>query len=105
MRQGVEVMLADLPGQLCAPPLLRALRAKAGPDDAMFSLDGRAATKADVTGFMSSLLSRAGIRMTSGVKGHSFRQGGAQSLFDAGISVEDIKIFGRWKSDAFRLYF
>ena len=105
MRQGVEVMLADLPGQLCAPPLLRALRAKAGPDDAMFSLDGRAATKVDVTGFMSSLLSRtAGIRMTGGVKGHSFRQGGAQSLFDAGISIEDIKIFGRWKSDAFRLY-
>ena len=42
--------------------------------------------------------------MTGGVKGHSFRQGGAQSLFDAGISVEDINIFGRWKSDAFRLY-
>ena len=33
LRQGVEVMSADLPGQLCAPPLFRALRAKAGPDD------------------------------------------------------------------------
>ena len=52
--------------------------------------------------FTAELLKRAGIK--SYATGHSFRQGGAQSLFDAGVSIEDIKIFGRWRSDAFRRY-
>jgi hypothetical protein len=55
--------------------------------------------------FLVSLLRRAGLSSGClGFTGHSFRQGGAQSLFDAGVSVEDIKIFGRWKSYSFRLY-
>ncbi len=31
--------------------------------------------------------------------GHSFRKGGAQSLYDAGVPLEMIRDIGRWKSD------
>ena len=31
--------------------------------------------------------------------GHSFRRGGAQSLFDAGLDISDIQTLGRWKTD------
>jgi hypothetical protein len=37
-------------------------------------------------------------------KGHSFRIGGAQSLLKAGVSVDDIKMAGRWKSHAVQSY-
>jgi hypothetical protein len=36
--------------------------------------------------------------------GHSFRKGGAQSAYDAGIPIADIKILGRWRSWCFELY-
>lgn len=35
---------------------------------------------------------------------HSLRRGGATAAANAGLSVEDIKEQGRWKSDAVRLY-
>jgi len=36
--------------------------------------------------------------------GHSMRRGGATSLFLRGVSELEIKIVGRWTSEAFRLY-
>lgn len=36
---------------------------------------------------------------SSTVSGHSFRRGGAQSLYDAGVPLETIRDIGRWKSD------
>lgn len=33
------------------------------------------------------------------VSGHSFRRGGAQSLYDAGVPLSTIRDIGRWKSD------
>lgn len=35
---------------------------------------------------------------------HSLRRGGAQSLADAGVAVDDIKFQGRWKSGAYAAY-
>ena len=35
---------------------------------------------------------------------HSLRRGGASAYFCAGVPIEDIKIFGRWLSDAYKLY-
>ena len=104
LRKGVEVFLANIPGQLCAPPLLAELHQSSDAKSPLFCVDGAAATKHDVLKFLQTLLSRAGVKTKGTLKGHSFRQGGAQSLFDAGVSIEDIKIFGRWKSDAFRSY-
>jgi len=36
--------------------------------------------------------------------GHSFRRGGAQSLADAGVPINDIMIAGRWRSNAVNVY-
>ena len=36
--------------------------------------------------------------------GHSFRRGGAQSLRDAGMTIDEIKVAGHWVSDAVRHY-
>ena len=36
--------------------------------------------------------------------GHSFRRGAAHSAAAAGMSNDDIKTLGRWKSDAYKLY-
>src|SRR4051812_15939291 len=36
--------------------------------------------------------------------GHSLRRGGAQALYDAGYSADEIKKFGGWKSDCFLIY-
>ena len=38
------------------------------------------------------------------VTSHSLRRGGAAALHDAGVSVEDIKMIGDWKSSAFMGY-
>ena len=37
--------------------------------------------------------------------GHSFRRGGATALKLAGVADSDIQRHGRWKSDAYKLYF
>lgn len=36
--------------------------------------------------------------------GHSFRRGAATSTRDADLSDEEIMLWGRWKSEAYRLY-
>ena len=38
------------------------------------------------------------------VSGHSFRIGGTDSLLKAGVSTDIVKSMGRWKSDAFLVY-
>lgn len=40
----------------------------------------------------------------SSVSGHSFRKGGAQSLFNAGFDFATIKLMGRWSSWCVELY-
>jgi hypothetical protein len=49
------------------------------------------------------LLLRAGIS-TIGFSGHSLRKGAAVSAAANGISKDDIKLLGRWKSDAVDVY-
>ena len=58
--------------------------------------------------FLSRLrqaLDSAGLNPAS-YSGHSMRKGGAQSLFDAGVSTADIACAGRWskRSTSIRLY-
>ena len=48
-------------------------------------------------------LLRAGIS-TRGYSGHSLRKGAAVTAAAKGISRDEIKILGRWKSDAVDLY-
>jgi hypothetical protein len=60
------------------------------------------------SGFLFRLrqaLGAAGLNPAS-YSGHSMRKGGAQSLFDAGVSMADIACAGRWskRSTSIRLY-
>jgi hypothetical protein len=51
----------------------------------------------------SSLL-KAGVANPSKYSGHSFRRGAANTAISAGLSLDDVKALGRWKSDAAKLY-
>ena len=35
---------------------------------------------------------------------HSLRRGGASAYYCVGVLIEDIRIFGRWLSDSYKLY-
>ena len=52
---------------------------------------------------MRELLLNAGIS-TIGYSGHSLRKGAAATADRNGISKDDIKLLGRWKSDAVDVY-
>ena len=52
---------------------------------------------------MRELLLNAGIS-TIGYSGHSLRKGAAVTADRNGISKHDIKLLGRWKSDAVDIY-
>jgi hypothetical protein len=52
---------------------------------------------------MHELLLNAGIS-TAGFSGHSLRKGAAVTADRNGISKQDIKLLGRWKSDAVDVY-
>ena len=49
------------------------------------------------------LLLKAGMT-PAGFNGHSFWKGAAHSAAAAGMSGDEIKTLGRWKSDAYKLY-
>lgn len=50
-----------------------------------------------------ALISRAGLDPLR-FSGHSFRRGGAQDLLDAGCSVAEVMMMGRWRSEAWQRY-
>jgi len=54
-------------------------------------------------GKIKDLLLRAGIP-TTGFSGHSLRKGAAVSAAANGMSCDEIKLLGRWKSDADDVY-
>ncbi len=60
-------------------------------------------TAADVRKALKDVASRLG-QDASRVSAHSLRIGGAMALVEAGIPLDDIRILGRWRSDAFLQY-
>jgi hypothetical protein len=107
-RQGADVHImanGSLSCPVSALTAMLALRPSSLPSDPLFRLsNGRALTRDLLINFMHRLLTRGGIN-PEGYSGHSMRRGGAQALFDAGISERDIQVYGRWRSWCFRLYF
>ena len=53
---------------------------------------------------ITNALIKAGIPDASKYSGHSFRRGAANTAIAAGLSLDEIKTLGRWKSDAAKLY-
>ena len=76
-----------------------------GPvDGALFqSLDGRPISRSFFTELLSLAVRSCGLDPTK-YKGHSFRIGGASFAAESGLSETQIRLLGRWKSDAFRRY-
>jgi integrase len=64
----------------------------------LFSCDGIKPISRNI--FLNTFRNRAqSVVAPTSFSGHSFRRGGAQSLYDAGTPLDVIRDIGRWKSD------
>jgi integrase len=72
------------------------------PEDHHWGARG-AFTREYVTSNLRRLLTRAGINAEN-YSGHSFRKGAATDARAAGLTENDIKTLGRWKSHAWKVY-
>jgi integrase len=104
-RRGTNIQLSQAISILCPVRALSTLlRAQPKqPDDPLFSLADGPFNRSFLIGKIKELLLRAGID-ASNFSGHSLRKGAAVSAAACGISKEEIKLLGRWKSDAVDVY-
>jgi hypothetical protein len=105
-RKDIIIELASTPSPLCPVRALRELYAKQPypTTNPLFSRSfGQSFNKQYIVNKVRELLLRAGIS-TLGFSGHSIRKGAAVSAAAKGISKENIKLLGRWKSDAVDVY-
>lgn len=66
---------------------------------------GAPLTRYQFSAILSKVINIVGDKSVKGkFRSHSFRIGRASDLFDKGFSIDDIKIMGRWKSDAYKSY-
>lgn len=82
------------------------LREGSPPDPArpVFQLaSGAVVTRAQMSAKLKELVGSCGIPVTL-IASHSLRRGSATCMAACGISDEEIKRWGRWESDAFKLY-
>ena len=105
-RTGTAIQLAPTISPLCpvrALTKLFRLHPK-GEDDPLFSRSiGGSFNRQFFIDKIKELLLQAGIS-TFGFSGHSIRKGAAVSAAANGISKDNIKLLGRWKSDAVDVY-
>jgi len=105
-KHGVAIELAASPASpLCPVSALRRLysRFPRDPSHPLFSRIIGSFNRQYLIDRVKELLLRAGIS-TTGFSGHSLRKGAAVSAAANGISREEIKLLGRWKSDAVDVY-
>jgi hypothetical protein len=112
-REGVTITLASAPDQACPVQAmidLFQLCPTYGGNNPLFARwpenqwDTREAfTREFVTTSLRRLLTQAGVNPDN-YSGHSFRKGAATDARTAGLSEEEIKTLGRWKSNAWKLY-
>ena len=103
---GVNIHLAASPtSPLCPVTALRNLFAHypMSPNSPLFNRPFGPFSKAYFINKVREYLIRAGIP-TRGFSGHSLRKGAAVSAVSKGISRNEIKLLGRWKSDAVDIY-
>jgi len=105
-RVGVDIQLAPTSSPLCPIAALHELYSSSprSPKDPLFSrTHGRPFTRHFLIQTIHRLLLQAGIP-TRGFSGHSLRKGAAVTAAANGMSRDDIKLLGRWKSDAVDVY-
>jgi len=106
-RVGTEIYLAYSPrSSLCPVTALRTLftRYPKPPQSPLFTRPhGQSFSKQFFVLKMRELFLDAGIS-TIGYSGHSLRKGAAVTADRNGISKQDIKLLGRWRSDAVDVY-
>ena len=101
-RKGTAIQLAPTHSPICPVKALRTLfqREPKQLNEPFFSRSrGQAFNRGYVINQIKELLLRAGIS-ASHFSGHSIRKGAAVSAAAKGLSKEDIKLLGRWNSDA-----
>jgi hypothetical protein len=104
--QGVNIIVAASGLPTCAVSHMRALfRAHPAPLTApLFILSTGGFPRQRLVDLIKSRLSSSG-EDPSKFAGHSIRRGAAQHAANTGLTDSEIKILGRWSSDAFKLYF
>ena len=102
---GVEIPLAASSSPLCPVTAIRTLHARhpAPPDAPAFNRNFGPFSKRYFIDKVHEYLLRAGIS-THGFSGHSLRKGAAVTAKARGLSKDEIKLLGRWKSDAVDVY-
>lgn len=69
----------------------------------LFRGAGGAFKRQDFLDMLQTKLQKAGIY--SKYTGHSFRRGAAQHAIEGGMTEEEVKVIGRWKSEAVKAYY
>ncbi len=102
-RHGVTLTIAATNDEACAVRALRHLfqRWPASLSSPLFEIDG-VFTRDSVTSNLRQALRAFGLE--GHYSGHSFRRGAATSARITGLSEDEIRLLGRWKSDSYRLY-
>jgi hypothetical protein len=99
---GVSIYLATNNSPSCPVAALLSLLTSSrpkSPSSPLFSYDFvKPASRAQFISRFKKKLSLI-VNDVKSFSGHSFRRGGAQSLFDAGLEISDIQTLGRWRTD------
>ena len=104
-RQGVNIYLGRTDQYVCpARAIVAYLAIRGSKPGPLFILpDGRWLTRTIFSSAIDNILSK--LHMDKGsYNTHSFRIGAATSAIEAGISDVQVKMLGRWKSDAYQRY-
>lgn len=104
-RKGIPIHLSQSSSSLCPIRALSTLfhTQPRRPDDPLFSRAFGSFSRTYIIDKVKELLLRAGLNPAN-FSDHSFQKGAAVSAAVRGISKENIKLLGRWKSDAVDIY-
>lgn len=101
---GVSITLTRRPDICPVQILLHYFSQRGYSDGPLFrTIDGQAVSRQLFTTHLALVFRRCGLD-SSKYKGHSFRIGAATYAAECGFSDAQIRLMGRWKSDAFRKY-
>lgn len=99
-----SISLTRRPEACPVQTLLSYLQVRGGHDGPLFqTLDGLPISRRVFNTYLSRVIRTCGLE-PSRYKGHSFRIGAASHAAQCGYSDNQIRLMGRWRSDAFKKY-